>query len=259
VATIVQYWHGEDVPGEIGQLLVSFREQNPEMRHLVFSEASAERFIDDRFGSRELAAFRACAVPAMQADYLRYCAVLHYGGVYADADLRCVAPLSSLLDAAETGILFGWEKLPPRWQNTSFEWRERVGPYRAVLNSLFAFASPGHPLLELAVEIATANVENRVAEDVGLTTGPAIFTCLYLLRELGSFGAYVDYVEGGVLESSAPLLCETIGDYHRVPRAFSGVLIPPMAESQAWAFTPRPPPSYKATSHWADVTSSIFR
>jgi Glycosyltransferase sugar-binding region containing DXD motif len=259
VRALVQYWHSEEIPEEVGALIATFPELNPEMHHLVFGEESAEAFIDEHFTSREVAAFRACAVPAMQADYLRYCAVLRLGGVYADADLLCAAPLSSLLQAGERGVMFGWARLPKRWQTPFFEWAERVGPHRMVLNSLFAFESPGHPLLELAVEMATANIENRVAEDVAVATGPAIFTALYLLRELGSLDAFLEYAQGGMLESSAPLTCEAIGDYERVERAFDGVRIPPMTESYAWAYTPLPPLAYKTTDHWADVTTSIFR
>lgn len=259
VTALVQYWHSEKAPEEIATLIASFPAVNADMRHRVFCEKSAEKFIAEHFSSREVDAFRACGVPAMQADYLRYCAVLRLGGIYADADLLCAAPLSTLLSPGETGVLFGWPKLPEKWQTPLFEWGERVGPYRAVLNSLFAFEAAGHPLLELSVEIATANIENRIAEDVAVTTGPGIFTSLYLLRELGSFDDFISYAKGGVLEISAPLCCEVIGTYERVERAFEGVRIPPMAESHAWAYTPYPPPSYKSTEHWSDVTTSIFR
>ncbi len=255
---LVQYWHDGEPPEDIAALLEGFRERNPDLRQVVFDEGSAEALLAEHFGPRELAAFRACAVPAMQADYLCYCAVLHHGGIYADADLVCVSPLSSLLDAGETGITFGWAELPPRWQTPRFEWGERIGPYRAVLTSLFAFPSPGHPLLQLSVEVATANIESRLIEDVGAATGPGVFTCLYLMNELGSFETFVEYAKGGIVEQAAPLMCEAIGDYERVPRAFEGVSIPPMSESHAWATPPKTPPAYKKTEHWPDVTTSIY-
>ena len=259
-APIVQYWHSEKTPDEIAELLSTFSARNSDLRHLVFNEASAEEFIEERFTPREVAAFRACAVPAMQADYLRYCAVLALGGVYADADSRCIAPLSSLLDAAEGGILFGWPELPPLFRTPLYEWRERAGPYRAIPNSIFAFKSPGHPLLELVLEIATTNVENRIAENVALTTGPGIFTSLYLLREMGSLEAYVDFVEGGVFEQSASVLCDVIRNYACIDRSFEGVRIPPMATAERWIMPPKTRPAYKDTdAYWINAKSSIFR
>lgn len=256
---ITQYWHDGRPPDEVATLIESFRRQNSDMHHMLFSEGSGAEFIARHFTSQEVLAFRACRVPAMQADYLRYCAVLHHGGVYADADLRCIGPLSSLSKKSKGGILFGLAQLPRPWRVQRFEWRERVDPFRIILNGIFAFPA-GHPLLELSVKVATANVENRIAEDVSLVTGPGVFTCLYLLHKLGSFDAFQSYAQGGVIEISAPLLCEVVGDYRRIEQAFAGVRLAPVAESRAWAKPPQRPLAYKEGSlHWVNFRSSIFR
>lgn len=256
---IVQYWDSEEIPDYIGVLLASFEERNPDLPHLVFGERAARELIGERYGERHAAAFAACRPPAMQADYFRYCAIHALGGIYADVDFRCVASLRQLAGAG-TGTLFGRRELPPRWRTPAFEWRERVGPYRAVMNSFFAFPSPGHPLLELAIEVATANVERRIAEDVALVTGPAVFTSLYLLRELGSFDAFVEYAEGGVLAGSAALVCETIGDYGRVPRAFEGVDVIPEEEARALVEGAAAGLPYKQDErNWLKASASIYR
>jgi len=260
VGPITQYWHDARPPEEVATLLESFRRQNPGMRHLLFSEASAEEFIVRHFTSREAMAFRACRVPAMQADYLRYCAVFHHGGVYADADLHCVAPLASLLEEAGGGVVFGVSQLPKPWRFPPYEWRERIGPYRMMVNDIFAFPAPRHPLLELSIEAATANIEHRVDQNVSLVTGPVVFGSLYLLRELGSFDAFRSYTKGGAIEHIAPLLCEVVDDYLRIERAFAGVRLEYQSKSRAWARPPRRPPAYKKTDlYWANQTSSIFR
>jgi mannosyltransferase OCH1-like enzyme len=62
----------------------------------------------------------------MQADYLRYAAVLALGGFYADVDFRRLADLKPLIPSSGHGRLFR-------------------GPKGNVINGLFAFGSPGHP------------------------------------------------------------------------------------------------------------------
>lgn len=256
---ILQYWHSEEIPHEVAELIAGFRSLNPDLELRVFDERAAAELIARRFGERELEAFRACAVPAMQADYFRYCAVHALGGIYADADLRCVAPLRSLLAGPASGALFGRPELPPAWRTPAFEWRERIGAYRVVINSLFAFPEPGHPLLELVIEIATANIERRIEGGVWLVTGPAIFTSLYLLRELGSFAAFAAYVEGGALAPMPSLLHDAIGDCERVHDAFGGVSLRPMDEAYE-LIRDAGELSYKTgEGHWVNVTSGIYR
>ena len=256
---LVQYWHSEEIPEEIETLLASFRERNPDLPQLVFSERSGAAFLAERYGERELAAFRACAVPAMQADYLRYCVLAETGGVYADVDFRCVEPLRPLLER-RAGTLFGMTDLPGPFRTPAYEWRERLGPFRAVQNNLFAAGPAGRPLMRLAMEIATLCVERRIAENVALTTGPGVFTSLYFLRELGSLGAYREYVRDGAFEPMADPVCEAVGEYGRVEEAFKGVEIRPIEAINQWLRLPQPRPAYKDSgAHWLNFRGSIFR
>ena len=102
---IIGYWHVELAPRELEDLLAPSRQHNPERPHLIFDESGAEGLIEEHFSSRELDAFRACAVPAMQSDYFRYCAVHALGGEYMDVKFACTAPVDTLLEDAE-GQLF---------------------------------------------------------------------------------------------------------------------------------------------------------
>lgn len=238
---IVQYWHREAIPDYVEAMLATFRERNPDFRHLVFSEPAAERFIGERFGARELAAFRSCAVPAMQADYFRYCAVLALGGVYVDVDERCIAGLRPLLPVAGRGRLF-------------------LRPPGAVINGLFAFGAPGHPFLELALEIATTNIERRHCDQVYFTTGPPIFTYLYYLYRLGSVEAACERVAGSGFEKHFRVYAQTVEDPIRLSLAFEGVTVSPMEESRAFIGTPGIPFPYKQTAgHWTNAGPEIFR
>lgn len=148
---------------------MTFRDLNPDVTHHVFTEASADEFIAANFTSRELAAFRACAVPAMQADYFRYCAVLTLGGIYADVDFCCAVPLQPLAHATSDGLLF---------QNAKGD----------IINAFFVFDAPNHPLLRLAVDVATENISLRAADKVHMVTGPWIFTILNRLSPVGAEG-----------------------------------------------------------------------
>jgi hypothetical protein len=260
----VQYWHSGEPPERVAELLASFRTRNPDLRHEVFDEAGAERLIGEHFGARELAAFRACAVPAMQADYFRCCAILAHGGVYADADLLCKGPLAPLLASIEVGEVYGWPQMPDVFaylgisEEALFGPVDRVGRYRWVENSFFAFRSPGHPGLALALEMMTAHVESRLSESVFATTGPGIFTSLYLLRELGSFDAFLAHAGHGVLAPVARLSCEVVGEHERLAAALNGLRIAPVSKSRRWVGYRMAP--YKRTEmHWLRWPGSIFR
>lgn len=258
---IGQYWDTAEVPPSVAGLCATFRDLNPEFHHRVFSEADVERLIATHFGPRELAAFRTCAVPSMQSDYFRYCFVLSYGGIYADADFRCARPLRPLLEEAEAGEVFIGSR-------HTLEDREAD----RIWSGFFAFRQPGHPLLKLALEIATANLEARIAERVWpagdkvrpaiwLTVGPGIFSAMRWIREWGSFDAFIDAIAGTVAEPFGSLYCEVIGDYRRVAEAFEGVRVSPLSRMLEWVDeVPVDELPYKQTdSHWHNVEAEIFR
>lgn len=239
--SIVQYWHEEVVPDYLEGVLASFPEHNPGWRHLVFDEASAGAFIAEHLGPREAGAFRACAVPAMQADYFRYCAMLVLGGVYSDVDVRCVSSLEPVLPPAGGGHLF-------------------VQDNGGVINGFFAFGAPGHPLLELTLEMVSANIERRYCDRVYYVTGPPIFTFLYWLNRLGSFEALRERAAGSGMEEHFAAYCETLGDSARVGPAFEGVQVSPFSLCDDFIGSPGVPLPYKGTdAHWTRSRQSIFR
>ena len=86
--TLVRFWHdAHDVPPDVRRCLESWdalRDEGFSFR--LFGDASATAYIAERYGARELAAFKRCRHPAMRSDYLRMCFVLADGGLYVDAD-----------------------------------------------------------------------------------------------------------------------------------------------------------------------------
>jgi hypothetical protein len=237
---IVQYWHSREIPADVAALIATFAEHNPGRPHLVFDAEAAEELIAERFSAVEVAAFRACAIPAMQADYFRYCAAHALGGVCVDVDCRCVAPLDSMLE--EGGArLFQHAK-------------------GGVVNGLMAFGRPGHPLPRLALEVATANVESRRIESVWATTGPFVTTTLARFQRDGSFEATLERAGEGQFGELFEGARRAIGDYARLSEAFEGVLIRPYEEISRWIRDPDPQPAYKhPVVNWANPGKSIFR
>lgn len=244
---IFQYWHEKAPPRYVEELCATFRDCNPEMRHLRFDERAADEFIVEHFGPREAAAFRACAVPAMQADYFRYCAVHALGGVYVDVDSRCMKPLTGLL-AGTQGQLF-------------------EQPHGGIVNGLFMFRAPGHPVLDLALELATANIERRISQNVWGATGPAIFFFMVKLQRLGSIDAFLEFARERSLGMD-PLgwkvwdpkfSCEVVGDYDRVAAALEGVRISPLESAYAWMTAKVDTPYKQTEAHYARWRQTIYR
>lgn len=257
---ISQYWDTKIIPDYMEDLLATFRDCNPDFQHRVFSEAETEKFIGEHFGPRELAAFQACAIPSMQSDYFRYCSVLALGGVYADADYRCMGSLRPLVDRLDAGEIF----LSP--SPLVLKGREAT----RIWSGFFAFREPGHPFLELALELATANMEARIAErvwavgenvveSIWLTVGPGIFSLMRFIRDWGSFEAFSEAVADTPAGPFADLYCEVIGDYGRIAEAFDGVRVASHQEMSRFV-TPDQALPYKQTDvHWHNVETAIFR
>jgi hypothetical protein len=237
---VVQYWDAEEVPDYIAAEVATFVDMNPGFQHLLFSESAAEEFIAEHFGGRELAAFRACGVPAMQADYFRLCAGLVLGGVYVDVDFRCIAPLAPIVPDPGKICLF----------------RATGGN---VFSGLLAFRAAGHPFFELALEISTANIERRFPDSVYHVAGPPIFFVLAALHRAGSLDEILSKVKGPRFRAILRAYLDVIGDYDRVTVAFQGVEIQPPGAHLDFV-RPSADFAYKSTeSHWLNFKGDIFR
>lgn len=238
---LTQYWHRPEPPPEIAALMAGYRRTNPTLRHQCFSRESAEAFIQAHFSAREVAAFRCCAVPAMQADYFRYCAVLAMGGFYVDADTRCGAPLEGLLGDGGQGVIF-------RRDNGN------------VINGCFGFRDPGHPLLSAALEIATTGIERRLSQSVWVTTGPGIFTYLHMLSLMSpAQRLHLDYDHIDPDATAGARLCRDVAQAGPIglDQLFDGVRVADFESLGEYCLDVDAP--YKSTGeHWPNWQGSIF-
>jgi hypothetical protein len=232
------------VPPDILRTTQTFRDRNPDFQYLLFNEKGAESFIEEHFTAREVAAFRACAVPAMQADYFRYCAVLALGGIYADADMRCVANLAPLV--APVG-------------DAQFYYRPT---HHIVPNGFFIAPDPGHPLLQFALEVATINIERRSIQNVRLATGPGIISALYGMHMCGSLEIY-----RLATAERTPKLVEPLTELLNIVQARAGGRARELLARAQFspievllAFVREEPMEYKqAKGHWLHWQGSIYR
>ena len=157
---LIQYWDTGEPPDEVIGWLESFRAMNPDMETFCFNRGGASWFIRKRFGPRERAAFEACAVPAMQADYFRLAALVAWGGVWADLDNVCAAPLVGLLRGAPEGII------------------PVIG--NRLTNCFLAAWEPGNPFFRACLDLATERIERRIERGVYDITGPGVLNAVRL-------------------------------------------------------------------------------
>lgn len=238
---LTQYWDTAILPREVQDLVDLGIRQNPTLRHRLFSRDSADDFIAANLSARELAAFRACAVPAMQADYFRYCAVLVDGGFYLDADSMCHQPIAPLLGDSDDGVLF-----------------KRAN--ENVVNGVFAFRQAGHPFLKTSLEIATVGIERRIAQSVWTVTGPAIFTFLKMLAVMPAEDrGDLDYDFISPETTASVRLCFEIAlaRHGSIDRLFDGIRVAPFDSLEP--FLGEPDLAYKhGDRHWTLWPGSIY-
>ncbi|MFN3972225.1 MAG: glycosyltransferase [Gemmobacter sp.] len=154
---LVQFWDQPAPPPEVAALMAEWQAAFAG-GYRRFDHASATDYLAGRFPARIRAAFACCAVPAMQADFFRYCVLYAEGGLYVDADTRPIGDLAALAGRAARAMLM-----------------DRRG---RTANDVMFFRHPQDPLLSRVIDIATANIEAARSNNVWQVTGPGIMTAL---------------------------------------------------------------------------------
>ncbi|MEA2898690.1 MAG: hypothetical protein QOJ84_4305 [Bradyrhizobium sp.] len=183
--TLVRFWHDpHHVPRDVRKCLESWdvlRDEGFAFR--MFGDVSAAAYIAERYGPRELAAFKRCRHPAMRSDYLRLCFVLAEGGLYVDADdvllgrgwedvfRDCTLKVQPLCyDVTADGMLSASEL-----RRTDLPTEGRI----FYVNNNPIAAPAGHPVLRLALARATHRLlGDEPAPEIQSTTGPGNLTAV---------------------------------------------------------------------------------
>lgn len=173
---LYQYWDTGPPPDGVASGIQTFQTRNPGMKHRLYDREAAAWFIRKRLGERERRAFDACAVPAMQADYFRLCALWSTGGVYADADQSCGEPIAPLV------ARFGGPLVPTR--------------KGLVTQHFLIFPRPADAFLRAWLELATLNIEARDIPNVHTATGPGAMRALWSLLDPATADANEEEMTG---------------------------------------------------------------
>jgi tetratricopeptide (TPR) repeat protein len=152
---IHQFWDSPDLPSDVEELTESWRDLNPGWIYQRHTTISAQAFLQSLDDVRPARAFRQMRTAAGKADIFRLAVLFHQGGIYADADDRCVSPLVSFMEGRRLVL--------------------RQEQYGTIGNNFIA-SEPGHPVIGKALEHAVEAVLRGDAEMIWLSTGPGLLT-----------------------------------------------------------------------------------
>lgn len=240
---LFQFWDQQEPPPDVAGWIEGFRTGNPEFEHVLFNEATAADFIASHYGERELAAYRACAVPCMQSDYIRFCALDVFGGVYVDADNQTGRPLAELLDKAPKALMFTWGNLI----NTGF----------------LMFRSPADPFVRACLRLMTDNIEKRRYRIEFTSTGPGVANAIRAIVDPASLPGILSDFDNGVsgdwgfpdlLEHARALIEPT----PELAQSYRAITLMHALAAGPWIGGEQP--AYKQTDrHWLNWKAPIYK
>lgn len=155
---LFQFWDMPTPPEEVETLMATWKDE-PGFRYRRFDAARGRAYIAKRYEPRVVAAYSACAVPAMRADLFRYCALHAEGGAYVEAHSRASGRLAEFVGGEGRGVLM-------------------IRAVRIANDFLFVRGA-GDPLFRAVIDIAVDNIERRISNNVWAVTGPGIMTTLH--------------------------------------------------------------------------------
>jgi hypothetical protein len=159
---IAQFWDDGRPPADLEAVMASWPACNPGWRYRRFDLAGARAFLGETYGAEVQRAFRRARAPAMQADLFRLAFLYAEGGVYADADDRCLSPIAGLLPPGVGFMAFHEE-------------------HGTLGNNVMA-ASPLHPVTGRALRLAVEAVLRGDDDMIWLATGPGLLTRAFAHR-----------------------------------------------------------------------------
>lgn len=162
-ATLLAYWDTPEPPADVAAVFASWARHNPGLALRRFDRTTARAFVAERHGEAGLAAFDACPNASFRSNLLRAAALDAEGGLYADADERCLAPIADWIALARRDAVAAVSEEQPHYLHTQF-----------------LAAPPGHVLLRAALATMIPDLVAAGRAGVALRNwesgGPGCFT-----------------------------------------------------------------------------------
>lgn len=165
---IHQTWRTDRLPERFAPYAESWSKFNPDWRQILWTDRMLLEFVETNYPDL-FDIFCGYRTGVMRADAARYMLLHAFGGVYADVDVECVAPLASL--EQEDRVVLCHEP-PAQWARFA---PSRGHPY-TLFNGVMAGPS-GHALWRHLIDRLP---ETRYASNILDATGPCLLTGVYL-------------------------------------------------------------------------------
>jgi tetratricopeptide (TPR) repeat protein len=161
--SIIQYWDAPEPPPEVKLYTQTWQDWNTDFAYRLFDDAAAKEFLIKRYPADVLRAYQRMEHPAEKADLFRLAYLYAEGGIYADADDRCIGPVSDVLPPHSTLVVFQ-------------EDYALAGLAVGTLANNFLAAAPNNAVIGRALEMACQAINRGDKDFIWLKTGPALVT-----------------------------------------------------------------------------------
>lgn len=153
---ITMFWHDPKRPDDIDALMQSWRAHHPSYAWRCFDETQAQAYLNSLYPPPVIQAYQRIKEKSQKADLFRLALLVAEGGVYADADDRCLRPLDDLLSHGANLVLA----------------QELFG----CVGNHFIAAQKNHPVLKLALDTLVEALNRGDNEIPWLLSGPGALT-----------------------------------------------------------------------------------
>jgi tetratricopeptide (TPR) repeat protein len=190
-ARIIQYWDATEPPEEISELMRTWRTHHPDFEYLLFNDQTAQQFIRRHHHGAVYSAYLRAGEPAQRADIFRLAYLSVHGGVYADADDRCLESVNTFVPG-----------------DISFAaYQEDFG----TLGNNFLAVEAGHPVIQHSLELATEAINRGDSDFLWLATGPGLLTrafAQYVASTTDDWSKSTAIFDMGELQSHIGIHCQ---------------------------------------------------